>query len=157
MNRFYWLLALMGCCLLLNSCRWGNAASLSTLPARLTPKAGGMILPTALPAQPADPGTINDSSRAAALQVGQLVAVVSPLGLKLYSDATAASEVRGLYPPGATLTVLEPSGAYTIYPVRSDNHDWYRFQAADGLVGWAMIEAIVPTESLPTPTATPAG
>lgn len=155
MNRFYWLLALTSC-LLLNGCRWANATPLSTLVARMTPKAGGMILPTALPAEPASPAGPT-AAAAVELQVGQLVAVVNPAGLKLYSDATVASEVRGIYPPGATLTVLEPSGAYTVYPVHRDNHDWYRFQAADGLVGWAMIEAIVPAENIPTATATPAG
>lgn len=156
MNRFRWLFVITSCCVALSSCRWSNSAQPPLL-STMTPKAGGMILPTDLAAQPAAPGGAASLSDVGGLQVGQLVVVVNPDGLKLYGDATLTSEVRGLYPTGATLTVLEPSGAYPVYPVQSDNHDWYRFQAADGLVGWAMIEAIVSAASLPTATATPAG
>jgi hypothetical protein len=46
------------------------------------------------------------------------------------------------YPAGATFTVIEPSGVYTSYPIAVEGRSWYRLRAADGLVGWAIIEGV---------------
>lgn len=105
----------------------------------LTPRAGGMVLPdtalapaaeNALPVVPA------------VLTVGQAVAATGERPLRLQAAASSGSAVLDVYSPGATFTVIEPSGTYTGYPVQVDGRTWYRLQAADGLVGWALIDEI---------------
>jgi hypothetical protein len=112
----------------------------------LTPQAGGLVLPTALP-----PATLAPTSQPASvalsgsdtLTVGQTVRAVGEQPLRLQADAHTGAPVLEVYPPGATFTVIEPSGDFTDYPVEVDNRSWYRLEAADGLVGWAVIDAIV--------------
>ena len=141
--------------LLLSGCGWGQQSEATILLNAMTPKAGGMILPTAQPAIPAaGPASIPANS---VLQPGQLVVAVNPEGLTLQTDAAVSAASMERYRPGTAFTVLEPNGDYATYPVQQDGHTWYRFQASDGLVGWAMIEAIVPAEINIPPTATPAG
>lgn len=77
------------------------------------------------------------------LQVGQVVMAVGERPLRLYADAMRSSLVLEAYPAGATFTVIEPNSDYTAYPVAQDGDAWYRLQAADGLVGWAMIDTII--------------
>lgn len=154
LSRCEW--AILGFTLvLLSGCGWGQQSKSLVLLNAMTPKAGGMILPTAQPAIPAaEPASI---PTIAVLQPGQLVVAVNPEGLTLQTDASIRAASMERYRPGTAFTVLEPNGDYATYPVQQDGHTWYRFQASDGLVGWAMIEAIVPAEVGIPPTATPAG
>lgn len=154
-RRRYWplfcfLIAVLG------GCGGWQPSESTVLPDTMTPKAGGMILPTAQPALPAD-GLLSQTQTIAILQPGQLVIAVNPEGLTLQADASTSAASMEHYRPGTAFTVLEPNGDYATYPVQQDSHTWYRFQASDGLVGWAMIEAIVTAPNFPAPTATPAG
>jgi hypothetical protein len=140
---------------LLAGCGWWQPATPPIFLPAMTPKAGGMVLPTAQPPLTADGTSTVVTQTSAILQPGQLVVAVNPEGLTLQADASVAAPSMERYRTGTAFTVLEPNGDYNSYPVQKEGHTWYRFQASDGLVGWAMIEAIVPA-NLPASTATPA-
>jgi hypothetical protein len=108
----------------------------------LDPQAGGMVLPTLAPPEPT-PTAIPLPSE---LSIGQQVIAVGERPLRVQADAFGTAQVLEVYPPGAIFTVVEPSVAYDSYPVQNEGRTWYRLQAADGLVGWAVIDAIVANE-----------
>lgn len=107
-----------------------------------------MVLPVERPVQAA-PNEVG-AEAPDQLQIGQMVVAVDAINLRLYADATTRAPVLEVYPAGALFTVVEPSGAYTTYPVQREARTWYRLQAADGLVGWALIDAVV-VESVAPP------
>jgi hypothetical protein len=101
-----------------------------------------MVLSKELPALP--PVAKESTGGAdAGLQVGQVVMAVGERPLRLHADAMRSSLVLEAYPAGATFTVIEPSGDYAGYPVEQSGEHWYRLQAEDGLVGWAMVDTII--------------
>jgi cytoskeletal protein RodZ len=125
----------------------GNDAENDLNPQSLTPRTGGLTLATAVsPAQPtaaaatATPAAPNQPAVAPRLDVGQNVVVETTL--RLYATATTASPVLEEYPAGVAFTVIEPSGTYTSYPITVADRTWYRLQAEDGLVGWAIIDGV---------------
>jgi hypothetical protein len=139
-RRFRFLsLFLLGIALFLPGGCSGGARPQRSPELALTPQAGGMVLPTTGPAQTADSGP---DLAPAVLSVGQRVAATGERPLRLQAAASAGSAVLDVYPPGATFTVIEPSGSYTGYPVQVEGRTWYRLQASDGLVGWALIDEI---------------
>jgi hypothetical protein len=135
---------------------FGNSELESANSQLATPVAGGMVVQaTAAPATTAAAG--GEAAKPAGLQPGQTVAANAPEGLRLYADATSSSPIRDVYTAGALFTLLESSDKYKEYPVSLDNHQWYRLRAADGLVGWAMMDAFTPVKTAPKPTSTSAG
>lgn len=102
----------------------------------LNPQVGGMVLPAVHPAQPA----AASAASSVALEVGQTVAVVGDTPLRLMAGPSRAALVLEVYRVGATLTVIEPSGVVTTYPISAEGRAWYRLQAEDGLVGWAPLD-----------------
>ncbi len=69
--------------------------------------------------------------------------VVSQAGrLAVYAQAAADAPVLDSVGEGVPLTVLEPSGDYTGYPVIAGGHGWVRVRAADGLVGWVVTDTL---------------
>lgn len=134
-------LFLFGLVLLMVSGCWGETQPQRAPDLALTPQAGGMTLPTAIPAQPAASEGL-EAEPPAVLAVGQSVVATGERSLRLQASASSDSAVLDVYPPGATFIVIEPSGAYTGYPVQVEGRAWYRLQAADGLVGWAIIDEI---------------
>jgi hypothetical protein len=108
----------------------------------LNPQAGGMVLPTPAPPEP----TPTAASLATELSIGQMVVAVGERPLRLQADAHSDAPVLEVYPPGSKFTVVEPSVAYENYPVQNDGRNWYRLQASDGLVGWAVIDSILANE-----------
>ncbi|HMN28673.1 MAG TPA: SH3 domain-containing protein [Caldilineaceae bacterium] len=110
----------------------------------LTPQAGGMVMPTAQPPAtlPATSAPAQAASSSGLLAVGQVVRAVGERSLRLQADAHTAAPVLEVYPPGATFTVIEPSADFAAYPVEVDGRTWYRLEAEDGLVGWAVIDSI---------------
>ena len=97
-------------------------------------------MPASTPAQAANEGLAAGAQ--VGLTVGQTVAATGERPLRLQAAASSGSAVLDVYPPGSVFTVIEPSGIYTGYPVQVDGRTWYRLQAADGLVGWALIDEI---------------
>jgi hypothetical protein len=63
--------------------------------------------------------------------------------LTLYADATLDATVLDAIAPSTTLTVLEPSGDFTAYPVLRDGHNWVRVRAVDGLAGWIVADSVL--------------
>jgi hypothetical protein len=63
--------------------------------------------------------------------------------LTVFAQASADAPVLDSVGAGVPLTVLEPGGDYTSYPVIIDGHGWVRVRAADGLVGWVMTDTLV--------------
>lgn len=114
---------------LVNGCGADPSAPHRAIGLPLSPQVGGMVLPAANPAQPA-----------AALEVGQTVAVVGDTPLRLMAGPSSAALVLEVYKADATLTVIEPSGVVTTYPISAEGRAWYRLQAEDGLVGWAPLD-----------------
>ncbi len=129
----------------------------------VTPAAGGMVVEATTAAGAPVTSSVAGATAFAAptkptgLQPGQAVAARGATGLRLYSDASLTSSIRDVYAAGALFTVLEPSGGYTAYPVSVNDHQWYRLRAADGLVGWAMMDAFTPAQAAPKPTSTATG
>lgn len=137
-------LTLLCCCgllaLLLVACGDDETPAANVDEGSLTPRTGGLVLATQTPAQPTATQQ-SASPTPPVLAIGQTVAV-DERSLRLYADASAAAPVLEEYPAGATFTVIEPSGVYTGYPVAVQGRSWYRLRAADGLVGWAIIEGV---------------
>ena len=136
--------ALLCCCgllsLLLVACGDDETPTATVDEGLLTPRTGGLVLATETPARPTatqQPATPTPP----VLAIGQTVAV-EERSLRLYADASGVAPVLEEYPAGATFTVIEPSGVYTGYPVAVEGRSWYRLRAADGLVGWAIIEGV---------------
>jgi hypothetical protein len=136
---------LMGLLILfcLSGCRWSSNPSRQTPWGELHPRVGGMVLPVATPALPAGADASVTTPTMLLLQVGQTVTATGNADLGLYADASTSAPVMEVYPAGARFTVIEPSGTYTIYPVQHEERTWVRLQAADGLVGWTLIDGIV--------------
>jgi len=147
----------------------GRATARSGEWAVLTPRVGGMLLPTvtgkatpdvilaevnavaiatatAIPTPTPPPAPLPAPAQAApSLQIGQTIVAVGANGMWLYAAAESSAPVIEVYPAGTTFTVVEPNNGFTSYPVLSNGRTFYRLQAADGLVGWGIIEAVVPT------------
>jgi hypothetical protein len=81
-----------------------------------------------------------------AFAVGDEAIVVAIEGASLRSDAGEDAPVMQLYPMGDLVTILRPSGDYEAYPVEVDGVEWVRVRAADGLVGWVVVDAIEAAE-----------
>jgi hypothetical protein len=145
MNRLgRFVIVLLVLTLLLSSC--GEAGPERSAGLALTPQAGGMVLPSPAPLATSTATTVAPEYAAAetgVLAVGQAVVAVGEQPLRLQADARSNAPVLEVYPPGATFTVVEPSAAFTSYPVQVDDRLWYRLEAEDGLVGWAVIDAVV--------------
>jgi hypothetical protein len=145
MNRLGWfVIVLLILTLLLSAC--GDAGPERAAGLSWTPQAGGMILPSPAPLATPTATTAtpeNVAAETSVLAVGQTVVAVGEQPLRLQADARNDAPVLEVYPPGATFTVVEPSAAFTRYPVQVDERSWYRLEAADGLVGWAVIDAVV--------------
>jgi hypothetical protein len=140
------VLLLVGCRATARESSWGE----------LTPRTGGMVMPASTPAQPAALTEPLSPVPAAQLQVGQIVITTGQQPLRLYAAPAGDAPVLEEYPPGAHFSIIEPSGIYTGYPVQQEGRQWYRLRATDGLVGWTVVDAVVPT--IPTaPTPTPTG
>lgn len=145
MKQGYWLiLVALGILLMLAGCQLQRNQPLETPWGVLQPRVGGMVLPQERPAQPAvsEPGLPPDAP--AMLQVGQEVVAVGVDLFRLYADAEPKAPVLNVYTAGDSFIVIEPSDAILAYPVVKDARTWYRVQAADGLVGWVLVDAIVP-------------
>ncbi len=140
----------------------GRGPELSNAP-QATPAAGGMVVEATAAVTGTTSGAgdaavpSSEPTKPAGLQPGQTVAAGSAGELRLYSDASSTSPIRDVYAAGALFTVLEPSGQYTAYPVVVNDQQWYRVRAADGLVGWAMLDAFTPASAEPQATATVKG
>ena len=61
-------------------------------------------------------------------------------GVRLYADADPNAAVLEAAAVLAGLTVVEPSGDFEDYPILRFGHNWARVRAADGLVGWVIID-----------------
>ncbi len=162
-------IALIGA-LVLGGCGGEQPAATSTPPA-IAVESGGMALTgSATPAAPGSNSTVTQSSSeatspaSATTQVAEATAPsagaatiepaapsillaagaeVAAVGkVRLYADPDPAAQRLAQYPADARFVVVEPSGEYTAYPVENGGVGWYRLRAADGLVGWAMADAI---------------
>ena len=129
-----------------------------------TPEAGGLVVATApTTATVASTGGITATTgaivaaSAPSLQPGQTVAASGADGLRMYTEPQLGSPVMDVYGEGALFTIVEPSGEYGTYPVVDNEREWYRLRAADGLVGWAILDALTPTAEAPVATSTPSG
>lgn len=56
--------------------------------------------------------------------------------VSIYAEPSLDSQVLDSYAAGVALTVLEPGGDFSAYPVEIDGQGWVRVRAADGLAGW---------------------
>jgi hypothetical protein len=144
MKRYWRVLAALGFVLMLAGCQsqrsetpWGE----------LQPRTGGMVLPQATPAPPAVREAGLPPASPPLLQVGQEVAVVGVDLFRLYADADPKAPVLNVYSAGDTFVVIEPSDAITVYPVIKEGRTWYRVRTADGLVGWVLVDAILPVDA----------
>jgi len=133
---------------------------------QMTPRAGGTVMPTSSPTPPptatgAAASSAEPDETSFPMRPGQRVLLVGEAGdsIPLHADARVHAPPFNVYPAGTQLTILEPSGEYSDYPVRSDDLAWYRVRDANGLVGWIqadrLTEASDPngasTPSTPTP------
>jgi hypothetical protein len=139
---------LMGLLILfcLSGCQWDNTTTRQTPWGELRPRVGGMVLPLATPAQPAADNAQGTTEVMPRLQLGQTVRVSGNADLRLYADASINAPIMEVYATDELFTIVEPSGTYTTYPVQDEGRSWYRLQASDGLVGWALIDGIVPAD-----------
>lgn len=64
----------------------------------------------------------------------------------VYAEPSLESQVLDSYAAGVALTVLEPGGDFTAYPVEVDGQGWVRVRAADGLVGWTLAAGLTPAD-----------
>lgn len=62
--------------------------------------------------------------------------------VRLYADADPKAPVLDAVAAVNGLIVLEPSGDFSDYPILRFGHNWARVRAADGLVGWVIIDTM---------------
>jgi hypothetical protein len=148
MKQLNWLVFVsLGLLLVLAGCQSQRSQTSQTPWGELQPRTGGMVLPQPTPVQPAMGEASLPSGPPPPLQVGQELAVVGVDLFRLYADADLKAPVLNVYAAGDTFHVIEASGAITAYPVIRDGRTWYRIQAVDGLVGWILVDAVVPADT----------
>lgn len=64
----------------------------------------------------------------------------------VYAEPSLEAQVLDSYAAGVALTVLEPGGDFTAYPVEVEGQGWVRVRAADGLVGWTPAAGLTPVD-----------
>lgn len=151
---------------------WNNSRLSSSNSLEQPQPAGGALIP------PEIAGATNavaeiDTRQPILVQPGQVVRVTATRGdrAELRADASRDAILMEILLPDIELTIVDPSGDYSQYPVIQDGITWYRVRSRDGIVGWldgALLDlAEGPTEenaepvgepaAQPTPTSTPAG
>lgn len=106
---------------------------------QITPRSVGVTVPTNSPAPEAvDTPTAEPTAAPGVLQPGQAVTISAGSSgtAPMYADATADSVLLDVYQDLASVTIIEPSGDYSGYPVTQGDSQWYRVRGPDGLVGW---------------------
>ncbi len=127
---------LLGCALSLIACG-GTTPAQATLEQTQQAMIGGMELP-AIRAESATTASVP----ARYLAVGDVITPVGEQPLYLYALAEESAPVLASYDAGSALTIVEPTGVYRHYPVLVEGRMWYRVQAPDGLLGWALIDGV---------------
>lgn len=114
---------------------------------QITPRSVGVSVPTSTPAEMPTPEP-SPTPTPFVLAPGQVVVIAengeNPVVMR--ADANHESLLLEIYPAGTSLTILEPSGQYTEYPVTHSSGTWYRVRSEDGLVGWIDARHISTTE-----------
>lgn len=106
---------------------------------QITPRSVGVSVPTdATPAEAVATPTAEPTPTPRILEPGQVVTVSGGSNgtAPIYADADTQSTLLNVYQDLASVTVIEPSGDYSGYPVVNGNSQWYRVRDAAGLVGW---------------------
>lgn len=133
--------------LLLAFVAFGNTRGRSTS-TDIAPIAGAVAMPTPtkVVASPAVPTAVDVQEFL--LQPGRRVAAISPdgSGTRIYGDSRLNALVLDVYQDGAAFEIMEPGTDVTAYPVENDGRTWYRVRASDGLVGWVIVDRLVPLE-----------
>jgi hypothetical protein len=108
--------------------------------------AGGAEIPDDAPlAEVIAPNTLNAGPIALAPEQPVVVAgAAASGGLRVHADARRDAPVLEVYSDGTELTILDPSGDYTTYPVQNEGAAWYRVRDQNGLVSWAEGEFLSP-------------
>lgn len=110
-------------------------------------RAGSAVVPTPTPlAQASD---ADATAAPVVLLPGRRVAAISPdgLGTRIYNSSALDALILDVYQDGAAFEVLEPGSDVAEYPVKNGAGVWYRVRASDGLVGWVIVDRLVPLES----------
>lgn len=115
--------------------------------AEMTAQSGAVRMPTATPT-PAIVDLQGTEQGAAVLLPGRRVASISPdgRGTRVYAVPSRSGLVMDLYRDGAAFVVLDPAARAESYPVEAEGFTWYRVRASDGLVGWVVVDRLVPLE-----------
>jgi hypothetical protein len=132
----YRIVCLVGCAFLLMACGSNQPAQIA-LGQTQQAVIGGMAIPTT-----SIESETTASTPARYLDVGDVITPVGEQPLHLYALAEASAPVLASYSAGSVLTIVEPTGVYRRYPVLVEGRMWYRMQASDGLVGWALIDGV---------------
>ncbi len=141
LNRACQASSLLICVTLLVACA-GNAPAQINLEQTQQATIGGMALPESIASAPLA-GTVTESSPPARyLAIGDVITPVGEQPLQLYALAEESAPVLASYDAGSALTIVEPTGVYRRYPVLVEGRMWYRVQAPDGLLGWALIDGV---------------
>jgi len=109
----------------------------------VTVETGGMALPAPAGAAGADQPPAEPPPAAAerpVIPVGSLVTASATAAVYAAPDRAAPRFAE--YAAGSRLTVVEPDGDWTAYPVAVEGERWVRVRAEDGLVGWVMEDAL---------------
>ncbi len=142
-------LVLIGVCviLLIGFLDFGRTGVADAPAAAMTPQSGSVEMPTATPTAAVIAATGGTDGEIVFLP-GRKVASVSidGAGTRVYAAPGSDKLLMDLYVDGATFTIIEPSGASSDYPVELDGQAWYRVRASDGLVGWVIVDRLVPLE-----------
>ena len=113
----------------------------------MTAQTGVVKMPTATPTAAAI-GARGGENGEIVLLPGRKVASISPdgRGTRVYAVPSRSGLVMDLYRDGAAFVVLDPASQSAGYPIEAEGFTWYRVRASDGLVGWVIVDRLVPLE-----------
>ncbi|MCB0088619.1 MAG: SH3 domain-containing protein [Caldilineaceae bacterium] len=110
----------------------------STLQVAPVSTAGGAQVPDDAPiAEVAVPAPAQAQPALAPEQTVVVTGAAASGGLRVRADANQDAPVLEVYVDDTVLTILDPSGDYSTYPVQNNGTSWYRVRDQNGLVSWA--------------------
>lgn len=145
---------------------WNRNPSVGNL-TLIEPIAGGVIIPDPTPVVPAAldnivlDGVVPPELRGLVFLPEQPVVITNQATsgsadqMPIVAEPRLGATVLDVHPAGTILTVLEPTGDYSGYPLEIDGVSWVRVRDSSGLIGWTKAGMLYPLEVVDANQAVP--